>query len=593
VSSPFAAGRRPIIDGRVDRTKKLADTASHAAGERLYWCLPLIVGSMSLLGMTALLVASSSGLYLTGDSAVYVAVARNLIRGYGVAVVGADGSLHPVTHFPPLYPFVLSLSAGLSGTDVLTAGRWLQALIFGATITIVCGAVARYNRGSVLAAIVAGVFTIFGGSLLIWIGGAESEGLFLVCGTLGMLALVLYMEHPGSWVLLLASSLATAMALLTRYAGVALVGTGIVMLLLTGPISLGRRIWAAGLFACSVVPLAAWLATQGIGSTVAAYSIGSQRPHIEETNDLGPVLLAERSIGLHPVTLKQLSYGPLNVARWIVPDGLLRAIEGVIAPAWKSGSLSRALILTALVAMCAIAAFLVFRAVLLRRKTLVVPELPLHARLGIVFIAIYVSFLTLTMSVSYPSTEFSQRTLTPVYVALVIMVPGLLRRFWRGARSHTQQMLFAGVLALIMGGNIIQTGIWIWDGNLNGLGYGRREWRQSPLLAKALAVPSGQHIYTNGGVNIGLFGDRPTVELPTLGDNAQQFAAGIQRMKSELRQHTGVLVYFDRVPPSSTRYASIEDLCALVPLRVLDLEADGAIYTAAERSDVSADAGCG
>jgi 4-amino-4-deoxy-L-arabinose transferase-like glycosyltransferase len=574
----------------VDRTKGLADSAAHSTWWRPHWRPPLIASSMSVLGMAALLVATSSGLYLTPDSAVYVPVARNLLRGYGFAVVGADGGLHPVTHFPPLYPLVLSLSAGLSGTEVLTAGRWLQALSFGATILIVCGAVARYNRGSILAPILAGLFTIFGGSLLIWIGGAESEGLFIVCGTLAMLGLVMYMEHPGSWVLLLASSVGTATALLTRYTGVALVGTGIVMLLLTGPRGLRRRIWSAALFACSAVPLAVWLASQSMISTGAPDARGSQPIQVEQASMFGPVL-AERSIDLHPVTLQQLSYGPLNVARWIVPEGLLRSIESVIAPAWNSNGLSHTLIVTALGATCAIAAFLVFRAVLVRR-TFVVPKLPLPARAGIVFIAIYIGFLILTMSVSYPSTELSPRTLTPVYVATVIMVPGLLRMIWRGLRSRTQQLVLVGGLALIIGGNTVQTAMWIWDGNLNGLGYGRREWRQSPLLAKALAVPPEQHIYTNDGINIALFGDRPTAQLPTLNDSAQQFAARIQRMDGELRQHTAVLVYFDRVPPSSTHYPSIQDLCKVVPLRVLDLEEDGAIYTADGPVDVLPNSQC-
>jgi hypothetical protein len=326
--------------------------------------------------------------------------------------------------------------------------------------------------------------------------------------------------------------------------------------------------------------LALWLASEATTYTADTATIGSQPAQIVQANVIRPAF-ADRYFSLHPVTLTQLSYGPLNVARWIVPEGFLRALESVISPAWTSGTVTGRAMVVALATACAIGGLLVLRGLVPRGVSLAKVRSPLAARVVIMFIVLYVGFLVLTMSISSPSTEFSQRTLTPVYVALVAILPGFLRRWWRLLRGRrNQQLLLAGIVGLIFGGNLVQTGMWIQEGNRNGLGFGSRAWRQSSLVARALALPPEQQIFTNGAAVIGVYTERATADLPTLNDNPEQFVPRLETIKTRLGQHTAVLVYFDRLPPSSTRYPSIEQLRKLVPLRVLDTEPDGAIYVA-------------
>jgi hypothetical protein len=88
-----------------------------------------------VVGATALLFSTRWGIGLSPDSVVYIASARNLLSGYGLSISFTTGEFLLLTHYPPLFSAGLA-GLGLVGIDPLDGARWLNALIFGANITL-------------------------------------------------------------------------------------------------------------------------------------------------------------------------------------------------------------------------------------------------------------------------------------------------------------------------------------------------------------------------------------------------------------------------------------------------------------------------
>jgi hypothetical protein len=172
----------------------------------------------------ALFVNSRWGVGVTHDSIFYLSSASNLVEGNGLQWSASDGSLHPLTHFPPLYSWVIAFLM-ISGVPAWQAATWLTGILLGLNIFTAGCLVFHFSRSEILSILVAlalAVSTSFINLNLI----ALSEPLFilLVLGSLG--ALGVYFEKPSIKLLLVAGLLA-ALSILTRYVGIAVIATGL------------------------------------------------------------------------------------------------------------------------------------------------------------------------------------------------------------------------------------------------------------------------------------------------------------------------------------------------------------------------------
>ena len=86
---------------------------------------------LAIVGVFLVLLATREyGPGVSSDSAFYLSSAENFANGRGF--VNFEGS--PLVDWPPLYPFVLGVIYKLTGTNVLQAGRYLNALFFGLSV---------------------------------------------------------------------------------------------------------------------------------------------------------------------------------------------------------------------------------------------------------------------------------------------------------------------------------------------------------------------------------------------------------------------------------------------------------------------------
>ncbi len=260
----------------------------------------IVVAALLAAGLVA--VGTLAGAGLSPDSVSYVSAARSFASGQGLQVFTGD----PLTDWPPLYPLLLSVF-GLFGIDAVPASRIVAVLTHAALVGV--GGAWLLGRTQTRAVAWAGVTTLVMAPALLWTGvWAWSEGLFMVMSVACLVLLDRHRRTPAAATLVWAAVLAAAAAL-TRYSGVALIGTGALFLLWTG-----RARWAdaakrcLGFVALAAMPVALWML---------------------RNRALGEGIVGERSPGQWTVGFNVRRTASL-LSAWVVPAG----VEGV----WAAGA---------------------------------------------------------------------------------------------------------------------------------------------------------------------------------------------------------------------------------------------------------------
>lgn len=330
-----------------------------------------MLAAVALAAGAAVLVATRDGVGISPDSSVYLAVADNIRQGQGVTVpyryypLGSGGIGTPppgrvdpppsrLTHYQPLLPAALSR----------VSARVVNSVSVALTVLLVGWAVRSFT-GSLTMAVMAALLVGASVEVLTLSARVASEPLFLALAMAGLVLLSRYLERPTG-IILAASAFAMGLAILDRYAGVAVLMTGVVLLA-------KRTLHAVALALLALTPAVAWLVHNG-GSTNRALAFHPRLGYVAQTLD--------------------------TVGSWILPAGLPR---GVV---WGG-----ALLLGA--------GLLVF---FTRRRITGL------AGVMLVFVAAYGTMLVATALFVDASTQFDGRLLAPVFVTLVTAVVCLTRR---------------------------------------------------------------------------------------------------------------------------------------------------------------------
>lgn len=211
---------------------------------------------------------------LSGDSAVYLSVAESLARGHGF--VQFDGA--PYARWAPLLPVILAPFTSL-GLDAAWAGFALNLLASFAVLALAATWLARRVAEPIVRALALVVFvssaTLLEATVFVW-----SDLPFLALALLALLGAdrLESADHARRRRLALQGGAVVALAILVRYAGLALVPVGVVLLLARAPGAPGGRrrlVDAAGFAGVALLPIAAWCA-RNLAVTGGAF--GPRRP---------------------------------------------------------------------------------------------------------------------------------------------------------------------------------------------------------------------------------------------------------------------------------------------------------------------------
>jgi hypothetical protein len=525
---------------------------------------------LALLAILIVWLATSLGIGINPDSTVYIDAARSLLEGHGLFVLTGSGDMKPLTHYPPLYPALLALltHAGslLGGVSIETVARVLNSFLFGASVLLVGFTVKDYARNSYWLPVLGALLTLTAPDTVGIHTFALTEGLFIFLSLSGLVSLSRYIQTKrGAW--LVVSAAAIAMALLTRYVGIALIFTGVFVLLIVNGRTLRCRCTEAlsfGLISCA--PMALW--------AVRNMRLGSG--------------VSDREFVFHPAGLRQIAAGFSTVSTWLL-----------------AGKVRTDLRIFFFVVEIVAASLFVYYLRRRRRAQVLVqknnsdkadPVETLRPRAGssplaiilLVFIVSYLGFLIFTASFVDADTVPDARALAPVHVAAIVLVCGLAWKAFEFFRERRVIRTTFVALAIVFVVSYSTRGaIWFIQTRQDGQGYASRAWKESETISRIRNLPAGVPIYSNGYDAIHYLADRPAVYIPEkikhgTGRDNENYEAEVESMGRALKERSGVLVYFNKFP-ERWFLPSDAELKEQLKLRGVETNPDGSIYVGTDR----------
>ena len=433
---------------------------------------------LGLLAAAVILIATSTfGIGVTAESRNTTRSRREIwLLGTASRSSPKLESLRCSRSTPRLYAALLG-TFGRCGIDPIGAARWLSAALFGMTVLLV-GLILKLLCSSVWLPPLGSLLTLLSVVLLNLHLTALSEPLFIVC-QLACLYLLLRFLFTSEMRFLFCATAACALAVLTRYAGAALVAAGIAgLLLLDRNTSLHRRAAQAALFATlSCLPMLVWM----------AYSA---------TQTGNPV---DRTFGIHVPP----------------PDFFL---AGIGCPLHMDPSGSRA-------AGVPVACSDIGHCYVVRRFPAVCPHRPRRGitqaaygirRLFLFFGMAHIAVTTLSRSFVDVAIILDDRILSPLYApallsALLLAAP----QFKFAASRPILATICAAALATVIAADAMRTVPSLVKMHHVGRGYTGAEWRHSTLLQWLREISPATPVYSNVDSAVRFFRGTAVPGLPS------------------------------------------------------------------------------
>lgn len=484
----------------------------------------ILLAAIAVGAVGLVIYSTPEGLGLSDDSIAYIAGARSILAGHGYreAWLASNG---PVTHFPPAFSFILAF-IGLSGMDPLRGARFLNAILFGANSFLLGLLGWRMTRSQMAGISLALLFSV-NASLFNAHVVAMSEPLYIFFTLASFMAFSFYFlraqapspqspfsPHPQAW--LVATGVLTALAYLTRYAGLALLATFLVALVIFQD-SWRKRFLSAVMFGIGFVPFfLAWLVRNKIIAENA-------------TN---------RRLVFHPLTVENLQIGIYNISEFLIPYEPLRRALMQIPAFFAIITFFLALILLVWLANKGI-------------KKIIQPSTPLPEPISFtsgLYIYAYLASITASMLLFDASTKFKLRILAPVYVALLVLLIFVLHQAWQRAhRALRSGLVLIFVLLLTFSAHDTSTFVARLHGG--GQGYASFKWYDSLAMKYLAQLPAHTRIYTNQPGPVYLYTDHPAYVLPDLvdpvtGQPRPAYTSGVQVLQQDILSGQAVLALF-------------------------------------------------
>ena len=470
---------------------------------RLLIWLPAVIAGLVAFALV-LIVTDVPGPGLDPDALQYLGAATSLAANgeYSVPMEGwaSADSTEPLTHFPPGYPTALGVPVRM-GMQPTQAARLIDAASAFVMVTTV---VLLVSLATSPIAAMGFAIALFGMTSMYTVHASVlSEPLYLACMALVLAAMVLTPDRP------LRAGIPAAVAVMTRYAGLSIVGAiGLWALLQPGrrPDRIRRALIAV---APAMLLQAIWV---------------MRTRAVAEVTDI-------RKIAIYGKWAKSLGQGAQTMTSWLVPD-----------PAADTEPLAHR-------GLLAVAAFLVVSGLvaigmwhLWRTDAEVPTERRMASRLvqaTTLILASYVGLLGASRLFADPGIPFDERIFSPALLSLMILVAIGLYYWWRGTRLVVARVAvalalmswwYAGVSTILVSAHFAMT----WGSDFAG-----QQWRDSEVLAWARREGARGPLYSNWPAAVFFYLHRPSHELPYMKE-----ARNLKAFGDTVRAHDGHVLLF-------------------------------------------------
>lgn len=477
--------------------------------------------AMAALGIAAVVFATTWGIGLSPDSVVYISAARNLHEGYGLSVFTNSCARAPLIHFPPLYPLLLTLVAQ-GGVDVASAARWLSAILFAANILSAGFMISRSSRSPLVGTVVGSFLVLTSVAVIKAHLMAWSEPLFIFCSLWGLYFLARYLDTHRVLLLVLAA-LMTGLAVLTRYSGLAVIAAGAVSLLCLTAAPFRHRLSTAAVYgAISIGPVLSWSFWQGSGLAATA----------------------DRVLAWHPIGLMHLKEALYTCSLWFLPAKVPGLIRYPVA-----------LIFGAVLIGLALWSVRSRHLSLSRAARLVLDKTPRLLLVLALFVAGYMLFLVVSISLYDYHTPLDERILLPAQVALIVIGCCLLPPL-AVVRAPACRVLFIAVLLAFGLSYFLRGTVLVARSHTEGQEYASRTWRTSPTMQYVNGLPATVPIVSNAADAIYAVTGRLAYWVPAKFDPSTllpnpKYAADVDATRDLLKNAGARLVVFGQQSPQT------------------------------------------
>lgn len=411
----------------------------------------------ALMGVVlVLLLSRHGGLGISPDSIYYMSAADSFLAGRGFYQFDDK----PFVMFPLFYPIILAVIKWIVGNAFLQMAPLLNAILFGITIFLSGAMLEKTNHVRWLKWIVLSMIVLSPGLLeiytMLW-----SETLFITEIIIFIWFCKLYFESNSIKHLLLVAIIAAIVAE-TRLAGVSVIATGGILILLSRDVSWGKKIVHAIIYGIIAISL---------------FVINLTRNYI-----LTQTLTGNRQKGTTPF-LENLKYYGLVLSDWMPFSSWTNAYP----------------ILLGFLCLLIIGCIFIYR--LLRGI-----EHNSYEKIAATFTLMYSAFMLVVATISRFET-INNRLLAPFYIPCLFTISFYLVSTLRLQLSNKVRWILLAVFILIGGATIIQYGkadyATLKQNNEGGIGgYSDDDWRiTSGLLAYLRTNPSilksGKTVYSN------------------------------------------------------------------------------------------------
>lgn len=441
----------------------IAKRLSRLHPDRITW----ILIALAVLGAMHILIRTSTyGAVLGADGVGYVSIAENLIAGEGLQ----DFRGVKLLQWPPFFPLLLA-AFGLVGIEPLQAGRLVNAAAFG-LIILLSGLYLRrtlrsplFAVGTALVVMTSVPFTHFASHLM-------TETVFCLFTLLALMQLDAFLNRKPNRSLLAWAAIFTALASITRYAGIAVIMTGALLLLLHPQRSLIVRLKDVVVY--------------GVISSMPVVAVFARNWALFGTPDRERPHRNEQSLSDSLIQISQIFERALFPAHW---------------PNWY----------TYLPWTVGLAAILAVVALCIRAMTGDPAKLRISFRLGsaLPFGAFVLVYLVFMMAVLpwFSGSGFLPRFLLPLYVPMVLLAAFLLDKslcirtegWMLAVKWSSASVALIGCLAYVglsvardlrLTADALESGYF---GNAYNMPY----WEESETIKSLGAIPKGARVYCN------------------------------------------------------------------------------------------------
>jgi hypothetical protein len=469
----------------------------------------IFLALLAVLGSALVWLATSRfGPGLSTDGARYLSTAENIAAGHGII----DYLGLPLVNWPPLYPILLAGISLLTGLDVFIAAQVLNILVFGAIIFLGGIFFERSLPGNWTFAVIATMILASSLPLLEVSANVASDPLFLLSVLLFLLTAQDYIKSPtrNRWILL---ATIAVLACFLRYAGLALVFSGIAIVFLTWRSNWRKATTEAVAFSfLAGIPIAAWALFHNLPATGTL--LGAHRP--------------SDPIGLFVVFIEK-------IASWFLPESLLRLIP--------------ALLIAALM-------FVILLATSSRAKWSTWVRRVMDAEIfpSAIFFAIYSAMLIFAISYSEHRVPGSQRIHVIILPTLLVLAAVTFHTF-APKTNPTWRKLFLATFAVWMIFPLYRVTTYVaasmQQGDVSYYNlYNTKSLRESDFVAELAKSEIGPNtkVYSNNEAAAWFFLRRRIYRLPRFNvESGDNLASAIQEFDGwPGEDETAILIWFKR-----------------------------------------------